>query len=75
VDAVAAHPPPPDRNGKEVRIHHVTQARAPMPTFVFFVDRPSALHFSYIRYLENRIRERFGFNGTPIKIELRGAHE
>ena len=75
VEAVAAHPPPDDRNGKEVRFHHVTQAKGPAPTFVFFVDRPAAVHFSYARYLENRIRERFGFGGTPLRVELRGARE
>ena len=75
VEAVAAHPPPSDRNGKEIRFHHVTQAKGPAPTFVFFVDRPAAVHFSYTRYLENRIREKYGFHGTPIKIELRGARE
>src|SRR5712691_9696871 len=74
-EAVAAHPPPSDRNGKEVRFHHVTQAKGPAPTFVFFVDRPAAVHFSYTRYLENQIRERYDFHGTPIKIELRGARE
>jgi GTP-binding protein len=75
VEAVSAHPPPSDRSGHEVRFHHVTQARGPAPTFVFFVDRPAAVHFSYQRYLENRIRERFGFHGTPLKLELRGARE
>ena len=75
VEAVAAHPPPPDRDGKEVRFHHVTQAKGPAPTFVFFVDRPAAVHFSYTRYLENRIRGQFAFRGTPIRIELRGARE
>jgi len=73
-DAVAAHPPPTDK-GREVRFHHVTQAKGPAPTFVFFVDRPAAVHFSYVRYLENEIRRRFGFRGTPIRIELRGARE
>ena len=75
MEAVAAHPPPGDRTGKEVRFHYVTQAKGPAPTFVFFVDRPAAVHFSYTRYLENRIRERFGFRGTPIRIELRPARE
>jgi GTP-binding protein len=74
-EAVAAHPPPSDRNGKEVRFHHVTQAKNEAPTFVFFVDRPAAVHFSYTRYLENRIRDKYSFHGTPIKIELRGARE
>ena len=64
VEAVGSHPPPSDR-GKEVRFRYVTQAKGPAPTFVFFVDRPAAVHF----------RERFGFHGTPLRIELRGAHE
>jgi GTP-binding protein len=75
VEAIAAHPPPPTRAGREVRFHHVTQARGKAPTFVFFVDNPQGVHFSYARYLENRIRERFGFPGTPIKLEFKGAHE
>src|SRR2546425_206874 len=74
VEAVGSHPPPSDR-GKEVRFRYVTQAKGPGPTFVFFVDRPAAVHFSYTRYLENQIRERFGFHGTPLRIELRGSHE
>jgi GTP-binding protein len=74
VEAIAAHPPPTDR-GRQVRFRHVTQARAPQPTFVFFVDRPEGVHFSYRRYLENKIRERFEFLGTPIRIELRGSRE
>jgi GTPase len=74
VDAIGAHPPPSDK-GHQVRFHHVTQARSATPTFVFFVDRPDAVHFTYRRYLENRIRETFGFTGTPIRIEIRGARE
>ncbi|MGH2500244.1 MAG: ribosome biogenesis GTPase Der [Candidatus Limnocylindria bacterium] len=74
IQAIASHPPPPHR-GRAVRFHHVTQAKAAAPTFVFFADRPDGVHFSYRRYLENRIRERFGFAGTPLRIELRGARE
>ena len=74
VEATATHPPPTDK-GREVRFHHVTQAKGPAPTFVFFVDRPAAVHFSYVRYLENQLRGRFGFRGTPVRIELRGARE
>jgi len=74
VDAIGSHPPPTSR-GKEIRFHHVTQVKAATPTFVFFVDRPDLVHFSYRRYLENRIRERFPFPGTPIRIELRRARE
>jgi len=75
VEAIAAHPPPPTRAGREVRFHHVTQARGKAPTFVFFVDNPEGVHFSYARYLENQIRERYEFAGTPIKLEFKGAHE
>ena len=60
--------------GKEVRFTHVTQARGKAPTFVFFVDPPSGVHFTYQRYLENALRQRFGFDGTPIKIEFKAAH-
>ncbi len=74
IEAIAAHPPPSDK-GRQVRFRHVTQARSAQPTFVFFVDRPEAVHFTYQRYLENKIRERFEFLGTPIKIELRGSRE
>ena len=71
-DAIAAHPPSPDK-GKEVRFRHVTQARGKAPTFVFFVDNPEGVHFTYLRYLENQIRQRFAFRGTPIRIQLKGA--
>ena len=73
-EAIAAHPPSPHR-GKEVRFRHITQARGKAPTFVFFVDPPEGVHFTYARYLENRIRERFGFPGTPIKLEFRASFE
>jgi GTP-binding protein len=74
VEAIAAHPPSPHR-GREVRFRHVTQARGKAPTFVFFVDQPEGVHFTYARYLENKIREQFGFPGTPIKLEFKGATE
>ncbi len=74
VDALGSHPPPTVR-GKEVRFHHVTQADTKVPTFVFFVDRPDLVHFSYQRYLENKIRERFPFAGTPIRLQFRGARD
>jgi GTP-binding protein len=74
VEAVAAHPPAAHR-GKEMRFSHVTQARGKAPTFVFFVDRPEGVHFTYQRYLENKIREQFGFQGTPIKLEFKSARE
>jgi len=71
-DAVASHPPSAHR-GKEVRFTHVTQARGKAPTFVFFVSDPEGVHFTYQRYLENKLREQFGFPGTPIKLEFKGA--
>ena len=74
MEAIGAHPPPTE-GGRQVRFRHVTQARSATPTFVFFVDRPDAVHFTYRSYLENRIRERFEFPGTPIRIELRGSRE
>ena len=74
VEAVAAHPPAAHR-GREVRFTHVTQARGKAPTFVFFADPPEGVHFTYQRYLENRIRERFGFRGTPIELEFKAAKE
>jgi len=73
-EAVAAHPPSPHR-GKEVRFRHVTQARGKSPTFVFFVDPPEGVHFTYQRYLENRIRDKFSFKGTPLKLEFKAAKE
>ena len=74
VEAVAAHPPTPYK-GKEVRFTHVTQARGKSPTFVFFVEPAAGVHFTYQRYLENQLRERFGFPGTPIKLEFKAARE
>ncbi len=74
VEAVAGHPPSQHR-GREVRFRHVTQARGKAPTFVFFVDPPEGVHFTYQRFLENRIRERFGFQGTPITLEFKAAKE
>ncbi len=74
VETVAAHPPTPYK-GKELRFTHVTQARGKAPTFVFFVDPPAGVHFTYQRYLENQLRERFGFPGTPIRLEFKSARE
>ena len=72
-DAVAAHAPP-SKWGKRMRIYYGTQAAVNPPVFVFFVNDTRLVHFSYERYLENRIRERFPFEGTPIRLQFRG-HE
>ena len=74
VEAIGRNPPPAVR-GKEIRFRHVTQVDAAVPTFVFFVEHPELVHFSYRRYLENRIRERRPFAGTPIRLQFRGARD
>ena len=70
MDAVAMNPTPTDK-GRRLRIYYTTQVAVKPPTFVVFVNEPELLHFSYERFLENRIREAFGFEGTPIKIFAR----
>ncbi len=70
-DAVAAHAPP-SKWGKRLRIYYGTQAETNPPVFVFFVNDTRLVHFSYERYLENCIRERFPFEGTPIRLQFRG---
>ena len=67
MDAVAMNPTPTD-NGRRLKIYYTTQVSVKPPTFVVFVNEPELLHFSYERFLENRIRDAFGFEGTPIKI-------
>ncbi len=70
MDAVAMNPTPTDK-GKRLKIYYVAQVAVKPPTFVVFVNEPELMHFSYERFLENRIRDAFGFEGTPIKIIAR----
>ncbi|WP_449536763.1 ribosome biogenesis GTPase Der [Ferdinandcohnia sp. Marseille-Q9671] len=70
MDAVAMNPAPTDK-GVRLRIYYVTQVAVKPPTFVVFVNEPELMHFSYERFLENRIRDAFGFEGTPIKLIAR----
>ncbi|SMO42185.1 ribosome biogenesis GTPase Der [Melghirimyces algeriensis] len=63
--------PPPSVKGKRARIQYGTQVSVKPPTFVLFVNDPESVHFSYTRYLENQLREAFGFIGTPIRMMLR----
>ncbi|KGP73000.1 ribosome biogenesis GTPase Der [Pontibacillus yanchengensis] len=70
MDALAMKPVP-SLKGKKLRIFYATQVAVAPPTFVVFVNDPDLLHFSYERFLENRIRDAFGFEGTPIKIYAR----
>ena len=68
---VLDHHPPPTARGKSVRLFYVTQARVRPPTFVVVTNEPEAVHFSYQRYVVNQIRERFHFEGTPIRVVYR----
>ena len=61
----------PDFNGGRLKIYYASQVTSGPPTFVLFVNNPEFMHFSYERYIENRLRETFNFEGTPIKILLR----
>ncbi len=70
MDAVAMNPTPTDK-GQRLKIYYATQVAVKPPTFVIFVNDPELLHFSYKRFLENRIRDAFGFEGTPIKLIAR----
>jgi GTP-binding protein len=70
MDAVAMNPTP-THNGRRLKIYYMTQVAVKPPTFVAFVNDPELMHFSYERFLENRIRDAFGFEGTPIKIIAR----
>ncbi len=70
IEAVAMHEPPSDK-GRRLKIFYSTQASVKPPTFVIFVNDKALMHFSYQRYLENKIREAFGFEGTSIKFIIR----
>ena len=63
--------PPPLVRGKRPKLFYATQAAISPPTFVFFASDASSVHFSYRRYLENRLRETFGFHGTPVRLVFR----
>lgn len=69
-EAVAMHEPPSDK-GRRLKIFYSTQVAVKPPTFVIFVNDKKLMHFSYVRYLENRIRESFGFEGTSLKFIIR----
>jgi len=69
-DAMARHQPPSDK-GKRLKIYYMTQTATCPPTFVIFCNNAELFHFSYQRYLENCLRETFGFKGTPIRLVIR----
>lgn len=64
----------PSRSGQQLRIYYGTQVRSDPPTFLIYVNEPKLAHFTYMRYLENRIREEHAFTGTPIRLVLRPRH-
>lgn len=74
MEAVAMQQPPSDK-GKRLKIYYMTQVAVKPPTFVLFVNDKELMHFSYTRYIENRIREAFGFKGTPLKFIVRERKE
>ena len=73
-DAVAMNQPPMEK-GKHLKILYATQVKVKPPTFVIFCNEPEIMHFSYQRYLENKLRDAFGFQGTPINMIVRGKNE
>lgn len=73
-EAVALQQPPSDK-GKRLKLFYITQAGVKPPTFVIFVNDKELMHFSYTRYIENKIREAFGFRGTPLKFIIRERKE
>lgn len=73
-EAVALQQPPSDK-GKRLKLYYITQVAVKPPTFVIFVNDKQLMHFSYTRYIENKIREAFGFRGTPLKFIIRERKE
>ena len=73
-DAVDINPPPSVK-GRRLKIFFATQPDVKPPTFILFVNDPEIMHFSYLRFIENRLRESFGFEGTPLKLIVRGRKE
>ena len=70
-EALDRRPPPSGRGGRRLHLYYAVQARSRVPTFALFVNDPELLHFSYARYLENQLRDRFGFAGVPLRLRAR----
>ena len=73
-DALTRHQPPSDK-GKRLKLYYMTQASVAPPTFVIFCNSAELFHFSYQRYIENCLRNTFGFKGTPIRLVIRERGE
>jgi GTPase len=74
-EKLAAHHEPPLYRARRVKYYYITQVAIKPPTFVVFVNYPDGVHFSYIRYIENNLREAFGFRGTPVRIFAKRRRE
>ena len=74
IEAMAVTPPPSDR-GKQLRIYYITQVSVKPPTFVLFVNDQELMHYSYQRFIENKLRQAFGFSGTPIRFIVRNKEK
>ena len=74
IEAMAMNQPPAEK-GRQLKIYYITQVSVKPPTFVLFVNDVELLHFSYKRYIENQLREAFGFSGTPIHFIARNRKE
>ena len=73
-DAISVNPPPMHR-GRQLRILFMTQVDIRPPKFILFVNDPELMHFSYLRFIENKLREHFGFEGTPLRLIVRKRNE
>jgi GTPase len=71
LNRLLAYQPPPSSKGKQVKFYYASQVSVSPPSFAIFVNDPELVHFSYLRNLENRLRETFGFQGTPLRLWLR----
>jgi GTP-binding protein len=74
-EKLAAHHEPPLYRARRVKYYYITQVATKPPTFVVFVNYPDGVHFSYLRYIENSLREAFGFRGTPVRIFAKRRRE
>ena len=67
--------PPPAHSGRVAKIYYMTEVGVRPPTFVMFVNDAILIHFSYVRFIENKLREAFSFEGTPIRIVVRSKKD
>lgn len=71
LEEIVTHYPPPSSRGKAIRLHYLTQVSVCPPTFVIFCNNYEGVHLSYLRFIQNKLREKFGFQGTPLRLFLR----